>query len=199
MKKVDIYSESLDLFLKEDTEKMEICSGADYDRDNKIFLLEYFGHKCTVSAETGEIDLIGGAFPLIEDDRTLILQYMVQSSGLPPRGNWISFLELPGGPLHYTPLQNVAFLPLVNEFGNNPEGFKKAARGLHGRRMEMGDLAFKIYALPKLPLALIFWFSDDEFPARTAILYDESSQSQLTTASLWVLGCRAASIMINLH
>lgn len=195
-KKVDIYSESLDLFLKADTEKMKICSGADYDEGNKTFRLKYFGQKCTISAETGEINLIGDTIELIDDDRTLILQYMVQSSGLPPRGRWISFLELPGGPLHYLPLQNVAFMPLINRFENDPGGFEEAARGLHGEPIEMGDLAFKLYALPKLPLALIFWFSDDEFPAKTAILYDESAESHLTTASLWVLGCRAASIML---
>jgi hypothetical protein len=133
------------------------------------------------------------------NDRTIILQYLCGASGLPPRGRWLSFLELPDGDHHYAPFQTDASNPLARTYGARFAEFRHAALTLGGREIELGDLSYSIPALPKLPLAVVLWEGDEEFPARSNILFDAVAPTHLTTAALWILGIELAHKMLSLY
>lgn len=190
---INAYHEAVKKFRQLDPGDISMRSGAVYDREREVFLLSYFGREYEIDRE-GKVTCSGKEVPY--NDRTLILQYLCFASGLPPRGKWLSFLELPDGRHHYAPFQTDGTIPLANQFGRKPEQFKKAARKLGGMPLEMGDAGFKIPALPKLPLAVILWEGDEEFPAQTNILFDSVAPTHLSTAALWVLGVELATKML---
>ncbi|MEW5899458.1 MAG: DUF3786 domain-containing protein [Bacillota bacterium] len=169
-------------------------SGAVYDREKGIFLFPYFGREYEID-RNGRI-FCAGQNNVPYNDRVIMVQYLCLASGLPPRGRWLSFLELPDGSHHYAPFQTDATNPLAKRFGRDPDGFQRAARTLGGTPLEMGDLGFKIPALPKLPLAVILWEGDEEFSAQTNILFDAVAPTHLSTATLWVLGVELARKML---
>ncbi|MGQ9558439.1 MAG: DUF3786 domain-containing protein [Desulfurispora sp.] len=190
------FTEAREQFLGLDREEMARRSGALYIAEQDCLQIAYLGSVYTVSSG-GQVAL--AAAPQREvpyNDRTLILQYLVQSSGLPPRGRWLSFLELPDGIHHYEPLKIDAMQPLARAFAGRLEQLDAAAHALGGRPISMGDRAFSFAALPKIPLAVVFWDGDDEFPARSNILYDAVAPAHLTTAALWVLGVELAHKLI---
>ncbi len=196
---VNAYQESLKKFAETDPEDAAARAGARYNKDGRRLEIIYFGSLYMVESggRVWRASAPGEEVPF--NDRTLILQYLCQSSGLPPSGAWISFRELPGGYHHYAPLQTDAIFPLARVFGSCPEGFEDAARSLGGRPIPMGDRAFIIPALPKIPLAVVIREGDDEFEASSNMLYDSASQTHLTMAALWVLGVELAHKMIRHH
>ncbi|MGB9804045.1 DUF3786 domain-containing protein [Desulfofundulus sp.] len=182
--------------LAREPEAVVLRTGASFDNQKKTFLLRYFG-------QIYEIDLAGnvhkqgppGVVPY--NDRTLILQYLCSASGLPPRGRWLSFLELPDGAHHHAPFHNEALIPLAKTFGTRLEDFHSIIRQLGGNPINMGDAGAEILALPKLPLAVVIWAGDEEFPPRANILFDAIAPTHLTTAALWVLGVELAHKLIS--
>ncbi|AGL01457.1 DUF3786 domain-containing protein [Desulfoscipio gibsoniae] len=183
-------------FLDTDPEEMILRSGASYSKNREGINIEYFGRTYTVSLKDGVV-MAGNNKNAAPKDATLILQYLKQSSGLPPRGKWISFLELPQGIHHHVPFLKDACQPISEALSNNPVLFMQRAARLDGQPIKMGDAGAQISAFPKLPLAVAIWQGDDEFPAKANILFDSIAPHHLTTAALWVLGCELAQKMIN--
>ncbi|MFZ5634617.1 MAG: DUF3786 domain-containing protein [Bacillota bacterium] len=194
---VNAYQEAVKKFIDLDPEDIAARSGARFDSGGQRFEIMYFG-SLYMAGRDGRVwraDDPGAEVPY--NDRTLILQYLCEASGLPPRGVWLSFLELPDGAHHYMPFQTDATGPLARIFGSRPESFVDAAVNFGGSPLSMGDYSFYIPALPRIPLAVVLWEGDDEFPPKSNILFDSVSPAHLTTAALWVLGVELAHKLIR--
>ncbi len=172
-------------------------TGALYDPHRGKYLLDYLGERYEISPD-GSVQKEASREAVPYNDQVLILQYLCSASGLPPRGHWLSFLELPHGELHHAPFQHDALIPLARAFGHRLEAFSLAARILGGEKLSLGDCAAKFLAFPKLPLAVIIWSGDEEFPPRASILFDAVAPTHLSTAALWVLGVELARKIIAL-
>ncbi|SHI73458.1 DUF3786 domain-containing protein [Desulfofundulus thermosubterraneus] len=181
--------------LASEPEAVVLRTGASFDAQKKFFLLPYLGHFYEIDL-AGNVQKQGSTEKVPYNDRTLILQYLCSASGLPPRGRWLSFLELPNGAHHNAPFHTDALNPLAEAFGTRLEDFRRATRHLGGEPLNMGDAGAKIPALPKLPLAVTIWAGDEEFPPRANILFDAVAPTHLTTAALWVLGVELAHKLI---
>jgi len=83
---------------------MAELSGASFVKDS--FLLQYCSLPVAITYPGGEINFLetGKNFKMLEpthDEKVVILQYLTSASGLPVRGQWLSFLDLRGGQLHW--------------------------------------------------------------------------------------------------
>ncbi len=56
-----------------------------------------------------------------------------------------------------------------------------------GTQLDMGDTGFVFRFFPRLPVALIHWCADDEFPSYSKILYDVSASNYMPTHGLTTL------------
>lgn len=178
-------------FAQKDPQLMAELAGGQYLAAGTIEMMVW-GQVCRVTYPEGRVSI--AAWPsLPHEELILILQYLAGASGLPLRGRWLSFLELPGGPHHFAPFQQEAIFPLARVFGSTADAFLKAAKDLGGVEVQMGHAGVVIPAFPKIPLAFMLWTADEEFPATANILFDASSPTYLRTASLYMLGIAAAS------
>lgn len=118
----------------------------------------------------------------------LILHYLVHADGHPLSGRWVAFRELPDGLIYDQAFRARVEPPLLAAFGSNLERFVGAAKALGGYKLSFGDVAFMFDALPRLPMAVIFYAGDDEFPSAVSVLYDSSAGHYLPTEDLAVLG-----------
>jgi len=167
--------------------EMADWSGAAYDPAGRCFELDYAGEKVQVSYPEASFNL-----ELSVSDRTIILLYLSGARGLPLRNQWLTFMELPNGPHHRQPFENEALRPLCASFGREPHLLAAAAVRLGGSPLAMGDAAVRLLVLPRLPLAVVVWAGDEEFPARANILFDASAPGFLDTAALYALGINTA-------
>jgi hypothetical protein len=132
--------------------------------------------------------------PCRDDLRILFLDYLRHGDGSAPTGKWIGYQELPNGSFYRQAFQGYTGDQLVRDLGGDIEVFRGAAKALGGEPVELGDAAFAFRAFPNVPLAVVWWAGDEEFPANATVLFDEVAGRYLPTDGLAVLGrmlCRA--------
>jgi len=76
---------------------------------------------------------------------------------------------------------------VLDRFGRDLKGFRRAAESLGGAGQSLADAAFRIPALPKVPLYYLLWEGDDEFEPRLSVLFDRSVESHLSADAIWGL------------
>jgi len=190
------HSAAVNDFLNANIEEVILKSGAVLTNNQNHLVIDYYNRQHLVAIVDGEVITEDGNKVSL-NDATLILQYLTQCSGLPPRGRWISFLELPDGMHHYVPFINDACNPISRAFGNQPEKLLTRTKLFGGVLGTLGDYSVVLPAFPKLPLTIVMWQGDEEFPPKTTILFDAIAPHQLTTAALWVLGCELTKKLIS--
>ena len=107
-------------------------------------------------------------------EQILILHFMAAGTVSGLSGNWIAYREIPGAAFYFSAFTKRAVDPLKKVFGHNLSGFSKAAERLYGTPLEAGDSAFEFKIFPNVPLRLILWGGDDEFPPEASIIFDQS-------------------------
>jgi hypothetical protein len=77
--------------------------------------------------------------------------------------------------------------PLLERFGNDLIGFRRAGAALCGHPMDMADAAFRLLPFPRVPLYFLIWKGDAEFEPRLQVLFDRSIEHFLTADAIWAL------------
>ncbi len=115
-----------------------------------------------------------------------VLEYLVGAKELEPSGRWVSLKDLKGGrgfaQSHPLPLELV-----LRRYGNDPDGFRDKGLALGGEPASYGDLSFILRALPRIPVLLIFWRGDEEFPPRLNFLFDLTASQHMRLDALYGL------------
>ena len=134
-------------------------------------------------------DRLDESKPVPIQEQVLILHYMLPKHILGPSGKWIAYREIPGASFYYSAFVKRAIEPLKKVFGQNISGLKSAAKQMNAETVEPGDAAFEFRIFPKLPLQLILWAGDDEFPPEATILFDETIGDILSPEdAAWLAG-----------
>jgi len=76
---------------------------------------------------------------------------------------------------------------LLDRFGNDPNGFKRAAQFLDGKAMDMADAAYMLLPFPRVALYYLLWEGDDEFSPKLSVLFDRSIENYLSASGTWSL------------
>jgi hypothetical protein len=134
-------------------------------------------------------DLSGTAQEIPIQEQILILHYMSAASPRRLSGNWVSYREIPGAAFYFSAFVKRAIDPLKRVFGPNIPALSEAARQLNGTSIEPGDAGFEFNVLPNVPLQLILYEGDDEFPAEANILFDQTVGVILSPEDIaWLAG-----------
>ena len=116
--------------------------------------------------------------PKIEYIFFLLNQY-AKGTETPITNEFISYKQISGGRVYASVFEGRAVKPIQKHLGGSPELFGTAAQRLHGTPAKVGDLAYTIPALPRVPYTYAIWRADDEFPARAKVFLDSSAGSYL--------------------
>ena len=164
--------------------------GASYEqrRNGEVQVgFKYLGREILVSFPQGTIETRNGQGPISLREEILILHYLETASGAPLTGNWVSFSEISGAAFYNSVFLMRCKSPLVKFFGGDPQALWSVARDVGGELLSLGDLSVKIRVFPFVPLALVLWRGDDEFPAEGSILFDASVSEYLPVEDTVIL------------
>ncbi len=122
-------------------------------------------------------------------EQILILHYMLAPAAHQLADQWVAYREIPGASFYFSAFIKRAIDPLKNVFGQNLNGLSKAAAILNGRPIEPGDVGFEFDLLPNVPLQVILYAADEEFPAEANILFDRTIGEILSPEDIaWLAG-----------
>ncbi|HBD10190.1 MAG TPA: hypothetical protein DCZ69_18205 [Syntrophobacteraceae bacterium] len=118
----------------------------------------------------------------------VVLHYLLEAQPSGIVGQWVSEQEIPGGSFFFHGVHAFHTKPLEELFGHRPALFASAAERLGGMRVAGGDLAYRFWALPRVPLTFILWKGDEEFPATVHVRFDASIPHHFHTLdTIWAL------------
>lgn len=115
------------------------------------------------------------------------IYYLLSQNDSPLEGEWISEKDLPGGPTFFRGPHRIPTDLISSQFGNDLKAFSARCEQLGGTRLEMADAAFCLEITPDIPVALLYWTGDEDFPAEAKILYDRSIIGRLSLDILFAL------------
>jgi len=110
---------------------------------------------------------------------------LAKSSGARPRGTLVRPSSLPGGDIFLRGTHVLPLDELARRFGDAAADFTAAGTRMGGVPAPYGDAAVELLPLPRLPVTVILWTGDEEFPARADLLLDASAAGLLPVDILW--------------
>lgn len=129
--------------------------------------------------------------------QVLILHYLSGAVGVRVKGEWIAYQEVPDGKFYLDTFLRRAKIPMVYAFGDQPERLLSVTREVYGAQsFDQGDHSVVVRAFPLVPVALILWKGDDEFPPEGNLLFDRSISQILSAEDIaWLAGMIIYPIM----
>ena len=198
MPRIEDYKQALDLVKKElsqrDPHHIADLAGALIHSDplgHKIMNLNFLNKEITITWPD-----LGLSFKDSDDDlpiqnQILLLHYLDGvKTGSRLKGEWVAFQDIPDGRFYLDAFLKRPKDPLIKTFGHNPElMLELATESLGAEPYEYGDFSVVLKAFPLVPVALIIWKGDEEFPPEGNILFDGSISDILSAEDIaWLAG-----------
>ena len=150
-------------------------------------LIQYLNQKYRITIPEIEVSLDSGNGEVPLRDKLLILHYFIRAKGTPLTGKMVPFRDLPDGKVYYPTFGKRTSQPLLECFGKEPHLLLKTAEALGGHQTEYGDMAVTINAFSRVPITMVLWQGDEEFPPQLNILFDATIVDYLPTEDITVL------------
>lgn len=187
---------------KADPEEVSRNSGAVYEKNRDAFSLTSFSEFFTVVR--GERAVIAGSpfgERLITDYRdTFFLAapaYLAFADGRPVTGKLIQPKSISGGEIYRRGAHMLPLSRLAGCFTGKPDLFLRAGRELGGEPLEYGDDSLRLYPFSNLPVNIVLWHRDEEFPERADVLFDTSCSGQFPPDVLWGIAALCVELLCS--
>ncbi len=163
----------------------DVCvrSMVQYDAGSRTYLVPFLSASCGCHLERRSIEVRTGTLYRATHFELylVVLHYLLEASPLALSGKWVSEKDIPGGELFFRGPHQFPTGPLLKLFGRDRELFRKAAESLGGAPVPMGDAAYRLWPLPRVPILVVLWEGDDEFEPAMHVRFDETVSMQLLT------------------
>ena len=155
-----------------------------------VLILDFLNIKINITWPGFNFSYVESGEEVPIQQQVLLLHYLIGAKGSAIKGAWIAYQEVPDGKFYLDAFVRRAKNPMVQAFGNQPELLVKLATEVYGAKpFDQGDLSVVVQALPLVPVALILWKGDDEFPPEGTILFDKSISDIFSAEDIaWLAG-----------
>jgi hypothetical protein len=181
----------------------DVCRNAavEYDNAAGIYLLKSFGMDISIDPEKNTIYSSAPEAGLLLDrlgyfSRLSILFYLTSAKDIPLSGKLVQPANLRGGHIFFRGTHVLPLDKLALKYGKDPGGFLKRGRDLGGKELKYGDASVQLFPFPRIPVVLILWQEDEEFPPRVDLLFDSACESHLALDILWSVAMMSLLIMV---
>jgi len=163
--------------------------GAQYQvKDSrKAVLLRYLSQSYLITLPEVDVLFAESTEKVSIRDKVLIVHYFISAKGTPLTNRLITFRELPEGTVYFPTFCKRTSEPLLNYFGKEPDRLLELTAKLGGYKADYGDVAVTIPAFSRVPITIILWRGDEEFPPRGNVVFDASISDYLPTEDIAVL------------
>jgi len=170
----------------------DICrrSGAQFDDATGAYLLNFLQKRYRISPRTKACSLVSPSAvsespPL--DIQIILLTYLLNAQETPLLDKLVAGSSLKGGKCFFTGAHGFPLDPLVAQYGRDMKGFLDRGVSLGAQHVRYGDAALRFLALPRVPVVMVIWQGDEEYPARLSVLFDASIAQHLPLDAIYGL------------
>ena len=167
-----------------DQQKTAMRAKCQYFSSPKNYVIKLSNQEYTVYLSEKEI--FSGSPPVPAEflEQVCILVYLINAKDIPLSNKLVKAESLPSGAFFFRGPHGLPTDELVDKFGQQPERLCQIGEKIGARRCEFGDASIELNILPRTPITIVMWGSDDEFPARASILFDQTVSEHLPLDAL---------------
>lgn len=186
-----------------DLDPADVCNKAQVVFDEASGLYSLGSFNWTVSVSPGQkrmfSDSPGSDILLVKlgyFSRLSILWYLVGAKGIPLSGRLVRPDHIRGGHLFFRGTHVLPLERLAETYGKDLEGFLLRGSLLGAERQNLGDASLRLFPLPRVPVTVILWAEDEEFPARADVLFDSTCEHHLPIDIVWSVAMMSVLTLI---
>ncbi len=170
----------------------DVCrhSGAQYDDTIGSYILGFLQERYRICPGSREFEPWEGPVPAgahSVDLKVIIITYLLSAQAIPLAGKLVAGNNLRGGKSFFQGTHRFPLEPLVERYGRDPEGFLTQELSVGAAQEHFGDVGLRFPALPRIPVIMVLWVGDEEFPARFNVLFDVSVDQHLPLDAIYGL------------
>jgi len=181
----------------------DVCAGAmaAYDEASRAFTIRSFGIDFTVAPGTRTITSGHPGSSLFLDRykdlfRLAVLWYMTSAKDIPATGRLIRPLDVKGGQRFFSGTHLLPLDRIEERFGKDKVGFLERGVKFGAEIARFGDAAVRLHPLPRVPVTIILWLEDEEYPARATLFFDSTVDLQLSLSDIvWSVSLMSTLVM----
>lgn len=156
----------------DDVCKRALCA---YDSVNRCYTLSVWNDQYRVFPHQNKIECISQTpSSLHAYFSVFIVHYLLYSKAIAVANQWISEKEIPSGATFFQGPHAIPTKRISDRFDTNIQGFKARCEQLNGTSLDMADAAYTFDITPRMPVAVLYWVGDEEFPSESKLLFDKS-------------------------
>ncbi len=191
-----------DIFCEHDS--VDVCRRGlvKYDQGSRLYEIFSFGQMFRVSQKERRVishskdgKLLLGFGEYFYD--LAVLWYLIDVKEIGLTGKFVKPSEMKGGQIfvkgtHVLPLESLA-----EKYDGNNELLLKQAKRFGGEITSLGDTSVRLMPFPRVPVEIVFWFGDEEFPASAQLLFDSSCAEHLATDVVWAIATVCCLVLLE--
>lgn len=193
--------EAWDILTSLDPREVEKRAGALFNPHDSVYTLRCFNEDILISLTDREIiassDLAGFLVNALKEySRLSIVSYLVHAKDMPLTERLIKPTDLPGGDFFSRGFHVLPMDKITDRFENSVQEFINTGKALGGIQTEYGDASIRLFPFPRIPVVIILWAGDDEFPSKASLLFDSSCLSHMAVDILWATAMMTIEMML---
>lgn len=184
-------------------EPRDVCRRADvlWISADTTYRLAVFGHRVavspsarTIAGETPEAEALlkKGSYFL----RLAILHYLVGARAIPLSGRLIRPGDFKVGPTFFEGGHTLPFPALAARYANDKPALDLQLERLGGQALPHADASARFLPFPRLPVTIIVWRGDAEFPERADLLFDSTCEQHVPADVLWAIAVLTLKLLL---
>jgi hypothetical protein len=169
-----------------------ICrrSKAHYDEATGSYLLDFLKERYRIEPTGRVIKPVFGPMPEGApsiDLQVIFLTYLLNAQEIPFVDKLVAGGGLKGGKCFFKGAHAFPLDPLVAQYGRDIKGFLDRGLSLGATEERYGDVCLRFTALPRVPVVMVLWQADEEFPSRFSVLFDATIDQHLPLDAIYGL------------
>jgi hypothetical protein len=181
----------------------DVCSGAaaTYDEASRAYTIKAFGIDFTLSLDSKTITSEDPKSRLFLERykdffKLAVLWYMTSAKDIPASGRLIRPLDVKGGQRFFSGTHVLPLDRIEARFAVDKKAFIERGLRFGSEIAPYGDAAVRLYPLPRVPVTIILWLQDEEYPARVGLFFDSTVDFQLSLSDIvWSVAAMTTLVM----
>lgn len=172
----------------------EVCrrSLARYNENENAYELRLLNDDLLVHPEKRKV--VRAAQPASENDpppnfNTVLVSvhYLLRAREVPIANEYVTDSQMTDGAFFFKGPHALPSWRVEKRFGNDATAFMEKGRLIGGAPIKFGDAGLEFLVLPRIQIAYVLWEADEEFPARSRILFDASADKHFALDVVWAM------------
>lgn len=165
----------------------DVCRRSQCSHDSGTYTLTCWDIPYMIDPAANLIQPARGAAQLHPFFDLFVIHHLLSAREVTPEGEWISEKDMPGGATFFRGPHAVPTEDITGTIGNDLSLFREKCLAFGGTPLEMADAAFCFTITRRVPMAVLYWIGDDDFPAEAKLLFDRTITRHLELDGIFAL------------